>query len=85
MARPSAPPVLRAFPSTVLAAIIALGAVLSAPAVPAQEAEGALEEVIVTATRRAENLQSVPIAVNVMDSDYLAAQHIDQIKDVIDK
>ncbi|HKX54958.1 MAG TPA: TonB-dependent receptor, partial [Xanthomonadales bacterium] len=51
----------------------------------AQENAGALEEIIVTATRRAENLQSIAIAVNVMDADYLESQHIDQIKDVIDK
>jgi len=51
----------------------------------AQENEGALEEIIVTATRRAENLQSIAIAVNVMDSRYLDAQRLDQIKDVIDR
>ncbi|HET6564172.1 MAG TPA: TonB-dependent receptor plug domain-containing protein, partial [Xanthomonadales bacterium] len=51
----------------------------------AQEEQGALEEIIVTATRRAENLQEIAIAVNVMDSDYLQALHMDQVKDVIDK
>jgi iron complex outermembrane receptor protein len=68
--------------------VLIVGSLLALPSVPlaAQENEAsALEEVIVTATRRAENLQSIPIAVNVMDSDYLEAQHIDQIKDVIDK
>jgi iron complex outermembrane receptor protein len=49
------------------------------------ESTGALEEIIVTATRREENLQNIAIAVNVMDSEYLESQHIDQIKDVIDK
>ncbi len=51
----------------------------------AGESSGALEEIMVTATRRVENLQSIAIAVNVMDSEYLKSQHIDQIKDVIDK
>lgn len=51
----------------------------------AQESEGALEEIIVTATRRAENLQNIAIAVNVMDSSFLEAQKMNQIKDVIDK
>ncbi len=67
-----------------LFALLTTSATTSRP-VHAQQESALLEEVIVTATRRAENLQTVPIAVNVMDADYLASQHIDQIKDVIDK
>jgi iron complex outermembrane receptor protein len=63
---------------------------LALPALPvfAQEEDAdnnVLEEVIVTATRREENMQDVAIAINVMDAQYLDALHMDQIKDVIDK
>ena len=51
----------------------------------AAEEETGLEEITVTARRHAENLQDVPVAVNVMDEAYLDAQAIDQLKDVIDK
>ncbi len=52
----------------------------------AQEAAASvLEEVVVTARRYAESLQDVPVSVSVMDSEYLDAQNIDQLKDIIDK
>jgi len=44
-----------------------------------------LEEVTVTSRRIEERLQDVPISVNVMTADYLDAQNMDQVKDVIDK
>jgi iron complex outermembrane recepter protein len=48
----------------------------AAPAGPAQEAEPALAEVIVTAQRRSENLQDVPIAVTALSADQLALSGI---------
>ena len=85
MTRPSVRSPLRPLRHEFYLLIAAALAALPAPALTAQNDESALEEVIVTATRRAENLQNIPISVNVMDASYLAAQHIDQVKDVIDK
>jgi outer membrane receptor for ferrienterochelin and colicin len=44
-----------------------------------------LEEIVVTSRRYAESLQDAPVSVNVMDSEFLDAQNIDQMKDIIDK
>lgn len=84
MARPSLGSLL---PRSILPALLFTAAVTTSPAIAQDEGaeENVLEEVIVTATRREENLQNVAIAVNVMDSEYLDAQHMYQIKDVIDK
>jgi iron complex outermembrane receptor protein len=79
-------PIAVSHPHRFIAAALLLTACLSpARLALAQEEDRVLEEVTVTATRRAENLQAVPIAINVMDASFLDAQHIDQIKDVIDK
>lgn len=48
-------------------------------------ARPALEEVVVTARRYQESLQDAPVSVSVMSGDYLAAQNITQVKDIIDK
>ena len=45
----------------------------------------ALEEVVVTARRYEESLQDAPLSVSVMDGEYLAAQQLHQVKDVIDR
>lgn len=45
----------------------------------------ALEEVVVTARRYEESLQDAPLSVSVMDSEYLAAQQLHQVKDIIDR
>jgi iron complex outermembrane receptor protein len=58
---------------------------LAVPFSPAATAESALEEVVITARRYEESLQDAPVSVGVMDSDYLTAQHILQVKDVIDR
>lgn len=45
----------------------------------------ALDEIRVTARRYEESLQDSPVSVGVMSSEYLAAQNITQVKDVIDR
>jgi iron complex outermembrane recepter protein len=44
----------------------------TAPAAPAQESEPVLTEITVTAQRRSENLQNVPIAMTALSADQLA-------------
>src|ERR1700733_8420830 len=48
----------------------------------AQPAQGALEEITVTARRRAESLQTVPVAVSVMTGAEAAAQNLNNIQDM---
>ena len=50
---------------------LAIASVLAAHAAPAAESAGGLEEVIVTAQRRTENLQDVPISIQALDSRLL--------------
>lgn len=52
----------------------------SAEAVPANEA--GLEDIIVTATRRSENLQSVPVAVSAIPASQLQAQGVFETSDL---
>ena len=69
--------------ATVLLA--ALGAhAQSAPVTPSPSpaAESGVEEVIVTAQRRSENLQNVPLAVSSFTAGQLAADQIDTTKDL---
>lgn len=47
-------------------------------------AQSVLEEVVTTARRYQESLQDAPLSVNVMNSEYLEAQNITQVKDIID-
>lgn len=60
-------------PRNVLAAAIALSVVATAPTTVAQESQESLkvEEVVVTARRREESLQDVPIAVTAVSGDQL--------------
>jgi iron complex outermembrane receptor protein len=44
--------------------------------------EASLGEVVVTARKRAETLQDVPLAVSVLDSESLQANHIDTVDDL---
>jgi iron complex outermembrane recepter protein len=48
----------------------------------AQEQRGGLEEIVVTAQRRAENLQEVPIAVSAMTASTLADTGVDATRDL---
>jgi len=45
---------------------------------------GTLEEVIVTAQKRAESLQDAPIAISVMDSEQLAIRNVASLQDLSD-
>lgn len=69
-------------------ALISLGfaaSVQAQEAAPAQAdtgADGRLEEIVVTAQRRAENLQKVPIAVTALNSDQLKASGIANTRDL---
>ncbi|GAB3285264.1 TonB-dependent receptor [Parahaliea aestuarii] len=66
-----------------LALAVSLASLLPASPVLAQEAGvTALEEVVVTARKRSENLQDVPIAVSAFSAADLAIQGVDDITDL---
>ena len=54
----------------------------AAAAAPAQPEEGGLEEIVVTAQKRAENLQSVPVSVTALSSEAIANQRIADFSDL---
>jgi outer membrane receptor protein involved in Fe transport len=58
----------------ILAATTAIGLVVSAGAASAQEAEVEAGEIIVTAQKRTENLQDVPISISVVSGENLRTQ-----------
>jgi iron complex outermembrane receptor protein len=63
-------------------AVVAALAGVSGAAVDSAWAQGALEEVVVTATRRAENLQDVPISVVAITGDNLESRGLDSLERV---
>jgi iron complex outermembrane receptor protein len=71
-----------------IAYLCVIAGLIAAPMTPLKAQEtgaSVLEEIVVTARRYAESLQDTPVSVSVMDSEYLDAQNIDQLKDIIDK
>jgi iron complex outermembrane receptor protein len=58
---------------------IALGAAILAGALPAQ---AAIDEILVTAQRREQNLQVVPLAVSAFDISQISTRQIDEVKDI---
>ncbi|MBT5202455.1 MAG: TonB-dependent receptor [Gammaproteobacteria bacterium] len=75
----------RIFKPTALATVLGLSATLSGvPALAAEEVR-AIEEVIVTAERRAESLQSVAVAVTAFTGEDLDAQGIVDIKGITER
>ena len=55
-------------------AVGALSVFLASPSLQAQGAEGVLEEIIVTAQKREQNIQEVPISITNMSGDRLTAR-----------
>jgi outer membrane receptor protein involved in Fe transport len=68
-----------------IASILALGAPLLPARAPAAEATGVLQEVIVTARKRQENLQDVPLSVDVFTKKDLQNLGITQFEDYAEK
>src|SRR5664279_933387 len=65
------------------AAAYAATAAREAPAAPTAAADnGTVEEVLVTARRRSEQLQSVPLAVTALNADQLQTQNVQNLTDV---
>ncbi len=59
----------------------------AAPATPApqdQNASGALTEIVVTAQKREENLQTTPISISVLKTADLANRHVQSLLDLQD-
>ena len=56
---------------------------LASPALMAQETSTTLGEVIVTAQKRAENLQDVPISIEALDNESLEELNIQNFKDYV--
>ena len=60
----------------------AISGVLAMPGVASAQTEGALDEVIVTATRRVERLQDVPESISAFDSKAIAMHGLQQLDDL---
>ncbi len=56
--------------------------VLLATSAAASAAELVIEEIVVTATKRAQSVQDVPVAVNAVDQDTIEALSIDEFTDI---
>ena len=62
----------------------AISAILAgAPVVQAADAEGGLEEIVVTAQKKVENMQNVPISIEVLDSAKIEKLHIANLDDYV--
>src|SRR5258708_730106 len=69
--------------STLLAAAVQAAFAQEAPATAAPASTGGLEEIVVTAQKRVENLQDVPISVQVLDNKTLDQLNIASIDDYV--
>jgi iron complex outermembrane recepter protein len=77
-------PSVRALPErTRLAKSISAAIVASSVAAAPVYAEGFLEEVIVTATKRQESVQDVPLAITALTGDFTKAINLNDVKDLI--
>ena len=61
----------------------AISAILAGMPVQAADNEGALEEITVTAQKKSENLQDVPISIEVLDNQKLEELHIVNLDDYV--
>ena len=66
---------------TLAATLIATSALMPIQAVGAERAQ-AIEEIVVTARKRQETLQEVPVVVNVLTEDAISSQRIESIRDI---
>jgi len=62
---------------------ILVGLSLSVSAAAAEEPEQLLDEIVVTAQKRAENVQDVPIAISTFDGQTLEAARVYEFKDLV--
>ena len=69
--------------TSVIVSLLLISTVQPSLAQEGDTADRALEEIIVSARRYEESLQDAPVAVNVMTADYLEAQGINKVSDVI--
>jgi iron complex outermembrane recepter protein len=65
--------------------VLATAAAAAAAPLGAQDRAGGLEEIIVTAQKRAESAQDVPIALSVFDARALQSANIDRIEDIVQR
>ncbi|MCH8074111.1 MAG: TonB-dependent receptor plug domain-containing protein, partial [Proteobacteria bacterium] len=70
--------------TSVIVSLLLISTVQPSLAQEGDTADRALEEIIVSARRYEESLQDAPVAVNVMTADYLEAQGINKVSDVIE-
>src|ERR1700704_5701866 len=77
--RPRGSTVLRYAPlASAISAILA-----GVPVAQAADAQGGLDEIVVTAQKKSENLQNVPISIEVLDSAKLEKLHIVNLDDYV--
>lgn len=70
------------FARVLLASTSALAGLAAIPAMAQQASEGGLEEIIVTAQKREQSLQDVPIAVTALSGDALQANRVANVADL---
>lgn len=68
--------------SLTLAFVLSATSMLSTVGVAQAQGASALEEIIVTARKRDESLQEVPVVVNVLTQDAINSQRIESIRDI---
>ena len=74
---------LKALASASIGALIIFGGIFSGSAIAAEtEAVGEIEEVIVTATKRTENLRDVPMTISVLGQSDIEVQGINDAQDI---
>lgn len=68
---------------TVLAQAISMALVAAVASGPALAQDRALEEIIVTATKRAESVMDVPLAITAMSGEFIRNANLNDVKDLI--